>query len=371
MKMIYETMTLNRFFKERNLSPNTIIGYQQTITQFEEITGLTIDEMLHIAKEERNLEWEDTRLYDWLITYRNHVYNQYKEQTAQLYMKRVKAIFRHYHIRIYDLPYFSTKQTRKSEEIDYEDLPDKEMLKKCIEVKSPLLKAITLFISSSGFSKIDTLNLNIGTYLEATYDYHHSNDIYKAIELMDNLDVVPTFKLQRKKTGETYRTFASPEAVRAINIYLLSRDDDLSDDSPVFKVSESYLNDLFQMTNDRLGFGRVNDRRRFTPQMLRSFHASQLAEAGMTDSLIDLLQGRKPQSIARRHYIRVKREKLRSEYIRCLPFLVVEDINKVKSELELTKDELDNVNSENIELRNNLRDIFSRLESLEKLKPDR
>ena len=362
-------MILERFCQERNLNPNTRIGYRQTIRQFENTTNLTIDEMIQISKDERDKEWEETRLYYWLITYRNQVYNKYKEQTAELYLKRVKAVFRHNHIIIHDLPYFSTKQTRKSEEIDYEDLPDREMLKKCIEIKSPLLKAITLFISSSGFSKIDTLDLTIRTYLESTYEYHHSDDIYKAIKQMDKVDVVPTFKLQRKKTGETYRTFASPEAIRAINIYLESREDHLTPDSKVFLVSESYLNDLFQMTNDKLGFGRVNDRRRYSPQMLRIYQASQLAEAGMNDSLIDLIQGRKPQSIARRHYIRVKREKLRSEYIRCLPFLVVEDINRVKSELELTKEELEETNKRNIELRDNLNEIYSRLEMLEKLKP--
>ena len=73
--------------------------------------------------------------------------------------------------------------------------------------------------------------------------------------------------------------------------------------------------------------------------MLRSYHATQLSEAGMNDSYIDLLQGRKPQSIARKSYIRVKRERLREEYIRCLPFLVVEDINRVRTELEQVREE--------------------------------
>jgi len=354
---------LEKFFTDRNLSDKTRVGYNRTLQQFEKITNKTLPELLQIANTERNNDWGNTQLLQWLITYRNHVYNEYKEKTADLYLGRVKAVFRHYHIPVSKLPYFSTKHTRKSEEIDYEDLPNREMLKKAIELKSPLLKAVTLFMSSSGFSKIDTLALNVSQYLDATREYHHCNDIYQAIQLMEDQDVVPTFKLNRHKTGETYRTFASPEAIKAINIYLMSREDTLNLESKIFKISESYINDIFQQTNDTLGFGRVNDRRRFTPQMLRSYQATQLSEAGMNDSHIDLIQGRKPQSVARKSYIRVKRESLKEEYIRCLPYLVVEDISKVKTKLDLVTEEKESLEIENEELKKQ----NARIDNLEKL----
>ena len=97
--------------------------------------------------------------------------------------------------------------------------------------------------------------------------------------------------------------------------------------------------------------------------MLRSYHATQLAEAGMNDNLIDLLQGRKPQSIARKSYIRVKREKLKEEYIRCLPFLVVQEIEQIKTELDVVKEEKDKLHDENIELKKQ----NERIDNLEKL----
>jgi phosphoenolpyruvate-protein kinase (PTS system EI component) len=99
--------------------------------------------------------------------------------------------------------------------------------------------------------------------------------------------------------------------------------------------------------------------------MLRSYHASQLSESGMNDSNIDLLQGRKPQSIARKSYIRVKRERLKEEYIQALPYLVVEDFERVKTELETVKEENQTLKERN----EDLEDIKKRLLALEAGRP--
>ena len=353
---------LSKFFFERNSSNNTKQGYVTALTHFEKMTGKNIDEMMTIAKNEKKMEWEDTQLYTWLIAFRNYCYNNFKEESAKKYVGNIRTLFRHNRIVIGELPYFSTKQVRKAEVIDYEDLPNREMLKKAIEVKNPLLKAMTLFMSSSGISRTDCWNLTVQDYLDSTFEYHQTNNIYDAIKKMNDseLSVIPTFKLKRVKTGETYRTFASHESVRAINNYLLSREL-LENTDRLFDIDFRYLNDLFKQTNDLLGFGEIDGRSRFCPQMLRSYQASQLAEAGMNDSLIDLIQGRKPPGIARRHYIRVKRETLKEEYIRCLPFLVVDDIEEVRTELEIVKEE----NKELRTKQEQLDDIIARLDKLE------
>ena len=99
--------------------------------------------------------------------------------------------------------------------------------------------------------------------------------------------------------------------------------------------------------------------------MLRRYHATQLIEAGMTESKVDLLQGRKPSSIAYQSYVKIKPSKLRDEYIGALPYLVVEDINRVKTELEATKEQLEVVTVENMKYRNDLKDILERIRKLE------
>ena len=363
--MMKKNIMLNRFFNERNHSENTRKGYRTTIRNLEEMTGYTLEEMINIGKKENNLQWEDTQIRDWIIQFRNQYYNKYKVNTAKKGVQQVKTIFRHYGVHIGELPYFSTKRARTSEEIDYEDLPNRDILQKCIEVKNPLLKAMTLFMSSTGISRTDTWNLTIQDYLTSTIEYHHTDNIYKAIEIMDQQEesIIPVFKLKRRKTGETYRTFASPESVKAIHNYLLTRHS-LENNSRLFDIDFRYINDLFKDTNDLLGLGTVNGRSRFSPQMLRSYHASQLSEAGMSDSHIDLLQGRKPSSIARKSYIRVKRERLREEYIKCLPYLVVEDINKVRTELEIVKDENEKLQQENLEYQDNLNSIWAELHDI-------
>ena len=366
--MFIVSYMMERFYTERNSSYNTRLAYNTSVQHFEKIIGLPLDNMIHVARQENKKDWQETKFRQWLIEYRNWNYNKFKENTAKANVDRVKTVFRHFGVTIGDLPYFSTKQVRKSEIIDYEDLPNRQMLKLAIETKNPLLKALTLFMSSTGLSRIDTFNLTIQDYLDSTYEYHETDNIYEAIKRMNECDVsiVPTFKFPRRKTGEIYRTFASPESVKAINNYILSRTEALENHHPLFGVSFRYFNDLFKETNKKLGFGTVNGVGRFTPQMLRSYHASQLAEAGMNDSLIDLLQGRKPQSIARRHYIRVKREKLREEYIRCLPYLVVEDIEEVKTELDVTKEQLEEANNKNIELENNINGLWEELNNVKK-----
>ena len=288
---------LERFYLERNSSMNTRKSYRASVGHLEKLTNLSIDEMITIARSENTLLWEETQLYKWLIQYRNWLYSEFKETTASKHLSRCTTVFRHYRVRIDSLPYFSTKQARRSEIIDYEDLPNREILKRCIEVRNPLLKALTLFMSSTGISRVDTHDLTIKDYLEATFEYHETDNIYDAIEIMEasELSIVPTFKLHRRKTGETYRTFASPESVKAINYYLLTRKT-LDTYDPLFKVSFRHFNRIFTETNKLLGLGEINDTGRFTPQMLRRYHATQLAEAGMNDSFIDLLQGRKPRS---------------------------------------------------------------------------
>jgi uncharacterized protein (UPF0335 family) len=108
--------------------------------------------------------------------------------------------------------------------------------------------------------------------------------------------------------------------------------------------------------------GKVGNYNRLRPHAMRKFHASQLAEAGMSTEHINLLQGRKVPGIAHESYIRINPETLRQEYINALPYIVIEDINKYKTEVETLTDE-------NKELKTELTNIFERLEKLEQNKP--
>lgn len=363
---------LKQLSLEKNLASATEDLYRRSIFFFENHTGTTLPEFLDTVKaEEKNPEiiWAESTLRNKLISYRNYLYNNFKESSAVTYFSKIPAICRHFGITVKKLPTFSTKQTNKSVPIYPEDLPDREMLGKCIEVKNPMLKAATLLMSSTGLSRVDTLRLKISDYLEATKEYHNSIDNpYKAIQELEEseIDVIPVFKSSRRKTGINYVTFASPEAVHAINSYLLTRKN-LKLDDKLFGMSPWHFNKQFRDANDILNLGLVNGVSRFTPQMLRRYHASQLNEAGMSSDKIDILQGRTPKGLIHQSYIRIKTKTLKEEYIRCLPFLVIQEIEKVRTELDVTKEKNTQLENENTELKKQNEETNKRIDNLEKI----
>ena len=356
---------LEQFFHERNSSKNTIINYTRIVKIYEKFTGKCLNDLLELADDEEynNIRWKNTDTRRYILSYRDFLFNKYNVSTAQLYLTAILTIYRHFEITIPPLPYYSTKHAKKTEPLRYDQLLDRDILRECIEISSPVAKSIILFMSSSGVSRIDVLNLTIGDYLKATSDYHNEDQSVKyAIREMRDTEepIIPTFNLTRQKTGQKYFTFCSHEAVKTINNYLLTRTEILKKDLPLFKVHERYFNMIFEKLNGHFNLGKVGNWNRIRSHMLRKYHASQLAEAGMSTDHINLLQGRKIPGIAHETYIRIKPETLREEYIEALPYLVISDETRVKTELETVK-------NENNILKDNMTEILDRLDQLESL----
>lgn len=359
-------MILEQFFNERNSSESTRKSYTRSVRYYETLTGHSIQECLDIADDEEynNLRWKNTQTRKWLMEYREHLYAKYNVSTAQLYLTAIITIYRHFEITIPPLPYYSTKHAKRTPPINYNDLPDRQILSECLQVGSPLVRSLILFMSSSGISRIDVLNLTIDDYLEATTEYHnHQESVKYAIRDMQDTDIIPTFHLSRQKTGQDYITFCSHEAVKSINTYLLTRTEILHRNRPLFKINERYLNMVFERLNGYFQLGKVGNYNRLRPHMLRKYHASQLAESGMSTDHINLLQGRKLQGVAHESYIRINPETLKEEYIKALPYLVIEDVNQYKTENQLLKEE----NQEYKEKQDKLDNILKRLELLEQM----
>lgn len=341
-KIMDTTEIMTTFFNERNSSKNTKHAYLHAIRLFEKVTNTPLSNIIYLAEQEQenNMSWKNQSLRILLIDFRRYVYENYKLKSAKLYMSRVIAVFRHFEITVEKLPYYSTKSANPSIPINPDKLVDREILKLCINTSTPLLKALVLHMSSSGMSKTDTLNLKVKNYIDATYETHQTNHLPNALEILSNNNDTIGFweNLQRQKTGQLYYTFSSNESIVAIAQYLLTREN-LTMESPLFDINYKYMSDLFKSVNDQLGLGKNGQFSRFASHMLRRYHATQLIESGMAEAKVDLLQGRKPRSIAYTSYIKIKPSKLKQEYIEALPYLVVEDITKVKTELDIVKDE--------------------------------
>ena len=364
--MIHMTL-LEQLHHERNHSKSTIINYDRSVRYYEKHTGHTMQECLDIADDEEynNIRWKNTQTRKWLLEYREFLYDKYNVSTAQLYLTVIITIYRHFEITIPPLPYYSTKHLNRTTPINYADLPDRQILSECLQVCTPVAKALILFMSSSGISRIDVLNMTINDYLEATSDFHNHNESVKyAIKDMLDQDIIPTFYLKRQKTGQDYFTFCSHEACKSINAYLLTRTEILTKDRPLFKIHERYLNMIFERLNGYFQLGKLsNGYNRLHPHMLRRYNATQLAEAGMSTDHINLLQGRKIQGVAHESYIRINPDTLRDEYIKALPYIVIEDVNKYKTESEQLKEE----NQHLKQREDKLKSIMERLERLEQM----
>ena len=65
---------------ERNHAPSTTLTYDRSIQYYEKLTGHNIEELLEIAENEEinNIHWRNTQTRQWILEYREQLYNKYK-----------------------------------------------------------------------------------------------------------------------------------------------------------------------------------------------------------------------------------------------------------------------------------------------------
>ena len=285
----------DNFVKSRNLKKRTKSGYKSTLKQYTMFHQMTLEELLNEAEleEEKGIRWKNRKLKSRLIDFRNWLQNNFLNGTAKECFGRVLTFYRHHEIEIHNLPYFNPKNSNFSEPVTFDKLPDNEIIKHALKISSPVMRAVILFMSSSGCAIADTLSLTIDDFINATKDYHGKTDVYEVLEILKKRDdVVPTFRLRRQKNKKFYYTFCTPEATKEIVSYLLSRNKKLTGDDKLFKISHCWALSRFAEINDMMNLGFVGKHRRFRSHMLRKFHASYLKNSGMSKDDINILQGK-------------------------------------------------------------------------------
>lgn len=259
------------------------------------------------------------------MNFRVFLQRHYLISTVKVHFQRILTIYRHFEIEIHNLPPINLKNTNKLKPIMFEDLPTKEIIKEAVNITNPLMKAIILFISSSGCARQETLNITIQDFIDATREYHDSEDMYEIITiLIKRNDVIPTFKLKRQKTNKFYFTFCSPEAVSFILDYLIISKRKLRNEDKLFKTNLDYLNSYFNEINETLNLGKVRKYNRFRSHMLRKFHASALYnhENGLSLEEIDALQGRGKNN-THSSYFMENPKNLKEKYINSLKSILI------------------------------------------------
>ena len=336
---------LKDFVITRNLKPITKKTYNTSIQLYTSFNNLSFVSLIKEAEEEENqgIRWKYRKIKQRLLKFRNYLTAHYKKNYVKITLSRIITVYKHYEIEIHDLPPQSSKNHNESAPITFNDLPDKKIIQRALRRSDPLMKAIILFMSSSGCARRETLNLTIEDFINATRDYHDSNDIDEIIQMLKSRnDIIPTFKLKRQKTNKYYFTFCSPEATKQILKYLQ-------------KISRN-----FTKINNKLKLGKVGTYNRFRSHMLRKYHATRLRNDGMDITDINAMQGKTKNSVDESYFFEDPK-KLKEKYVKHLSAITVlskrtkrkikpAEIIKLEIENKKLRDEIKLLNEKIIDL---------------------
>lgn len=300
----------NNFCNERNIKNSTIKGYESALKKYVTFHNCSINYLINEAlnDEESKISLKNRKIKGRLINYRTYLLkSKLSPKTMKTYFTRIKTFYTHFEIEIPHLPYVKYK---KSYEPDYLNLPTKNHIKQALNISSTTLKAVILFMSSSGTGKAETLSLTVKQFIKGTQDYHNGGSIEDILNKLEKRkDIIPTFYLKRIKTDKFYYTFCSNEACSMIVKYLKSREN-LKLEDKLFDFSKSWLLVKFQEINDTLKWGFKGKYRFFRAHTLRKFHASNI---GLSAEYIDSLQGRS-KNVIHETYIKINPKKLKKIY---------------------------------------------------------
>ena len=214
-----------KFCRDRNIKSSTRKGYDSALKLYEDFNGKTIEELFTEARFEENerIPLKDRKIKKRLIDFRTYLLNsKLSPNTSKTYFSKVKTFYLHFE---FELPHLPQAKYDKIYETNYLDLPTREHIHEALLISPIDLKAVILFMSSSGTAKAETLSLTVEHFIQGTQEYHHGGSIEFILETLDKKsNVVPTFYLKRIKTDKYYYTFCSPEASSHIVKYLKTRE---------------------------------------------------------------------------------------------------------------------------------------------------
>lgn len=310
---------IKKLCDERNIRQNTIQGYYSSLNKYSEFSEHSLEYLLNEAliEEKQEIPLKNRTIRKRLIDFRKYLINsELSINTSKTYFAKVLVFYKHFEVELPNLP---EVQLKKEYESGYQDLPTKEDITKALEISNPLMKAIILFMSSSGTAKAETLSLTVNDFINATKDYHKNGNTNEIIEqLCKKSNVIPTFYLKRIKTNKYYYTYCSFEATTYILNYLKTRKN-LKKEDKLFDITDSSLTLKFRQINDGLNWGFKGKYRFFRSHTLRKFHASNI---GLSSDYIDLLQGRGRSDI-HETYIKTNPKELKKIYQKSMHKLLI------------------------------------------------
>lgn len=323
---MYYNNLFQRFCKERNIKDSTMKGYHSTLKKYEKFHKMSLDELINeaIEDEEKRIPLKERRIKKRLLDYRTYLLeSDMSPNTSKTYFSKIKTFYLHFEV---ELPHLPDAKYNKIYETNYLDLPTKEHIAQAIEISTIDLKAVILFMSSSGTAKAETLSLTVEQFIQGTQEYHNGGSIETILDTLEKRrNIVPTFYLKRIKTDKYYYTFCSPEASHYIVKYLKTRKN-LKLEDKLFNFTGSLLLTRFQEINDYMEWGFKGKYRFFRSHTLRKFHASNL---GLSAEYIDSLQGRSKNEV-HETYIKTNPQRLKEIYKSAMKNVMIYENKNIK-----------------------------------------
>lgn len=363
---------------ERGLQKTTIQKMVLIIEHYSKYQNMTIHDLLEEAdqEEEAGIRWKRRTLKQRLINYMNYLKQEMLLSSAKSYFNYIKAFYGHHEIEIGKLPKWNIKNARIAEPITAKNLLTKPLIREALKIATPVMRCIILTEASSGMTKSDVLRLTVGQFIEATYPYHHSNNIQVAVDLMLNeeMDMIPAFHLRRRKTNKYFITFISPEATKEICKYLKLRDKRnkkyhrplLTHVDKLFKIAPGVYTDKFNEMNNQLNYGKAGTYNQLRGHQLRKFNATMLEKHGMSRYLINVIQGKSNNAVDDVYFIEDE-DTLRDAYVQALEgVLIYTDVKNV-TRYSPEYQKLEQQNKELKSREDKLKNILERLERLEQM----
>lgn len=210
------------FCEGRNLKESTRRTYRYSLNKYAKFNGMTLQELIDEAETEEveGIRQKNRKIRKRLLKYRSAIYKKHLENTASHHFTRILTFYRFFEIELQALPSLSNTTANKPIPVGFEDMLTKEILQDPIDVSEDFYKAFILFACSTGCAKKEIMSVTVADYLKATSEYHDADNLKDAISQMKGKHVIGTFKLKRNKTNKFYTTYATPEAMKAVNVML-------------------------------------------------------------------------------------------------------------------------------------------------------
>ena len=333
------------FLRSRGISEKTKREYLIRINQYSKFTGKTPEELIDEADDEQDqgIKQRKRKVKDYILDYIDDLKNNNKSNnTIKSHIDTVFAFYRYFDV---DPPRVKNIVPVNHENLSFQELPEMEHIKQVLKVCSIRDRAIVLLHFSSGMGAAELRHLTCKDFITSFDEYldlddNNKQNMFKvAVNLKDKEDLIGTWKIRRYKTKMPYITFNSPESTQAIVDYIFERYNMnkpiKSLEDPLFTtlyntmISPGSHQRLFMRLNDKAGFGKRTEKRRFfTSHMLRKLFTTSLYHAGVDKLAIDWMLGHKINPVTEA-YFKTNIKDLKRNYIKAVPHLTLEKV-KVK-----------------------------------------